>query len=958
MVVLPSAVMRLSMRVRRLALWVASALMVVCTSGVVNAADTGTLSGAIFDPSGSPIVDAVVKLTGARLPVGRTVQSDANGHYQFEYVPPGDYTLEIEKAGAGRVTRTAVVTVGRDTQVDAILGQSVTEALTVVAAVPLVDTRSTEVNFNVNADTINSLPLERAYRGLFQLIPGVADNRSTIGPAAGGSRQDNTYLIDGANIGNPLFGYLGTDVNELDIAEVNLKRAGISAEFGRASGTVTNAVSRSGTNTFSGIARIDWLSEGLVGAYELPESLTAAGIKPGTFRDAVLTTELSPAIGIGGPIVKDHAFFYGSARSYRQAKWDRVNRVGTPLPDDVRSGHELYAKFSATPSAAHQLTASYRHRPNTVDNAGLNSDYAPSVAVTSDNGSGVATTEWAWFMAPRRSMNLRYLYVDEQNHDVPVTDLGYLPSPFNPNNLSAMGQYTDPAQANLIVGAKDFATEQNYRRHEVRGTVTQFFDLGPTSHALKGGGGYEFGEESLNRLVNGWGNIVNVTVSGTAALRARYYTRQPPQLGQSRSSSLFVQDEITIGNRVTANVGVLASRDLFSQVVDGSNGCPSTVLLKGGAAIYRSEQDTCDFLTFGFGEEIQPRLGVSYQVRERQGDKAYANWGRYYNLDQKSSSRSLAPSRVFQTETIFDLNGNVLSSGPLASTTGKLIDPDIKPIYTDEYLVGYATPFRGIYSLDLFFMARDMKRFIEDVPSRINSSAQTGGPYAAANLPCTRFASCQNADAKRNYKAMTVAVHRQLANQWMGDANYTWSRFEGNFDIDYATTVVFNTSSFIQDAPGAYVEDPNRFGPLFEDRPHVLKLMSSYQVTPRLMASGYLRVQSGTPWAARGRDAGGGVLNFLEPSGSHRNPTWTNLDLMASYRIPLRASASLSLEARVLNVFDNQTQLATDAQKFLDLRTLTVPPYIDAYQQPNPFYGFGNSFAPPRRLYLSATAMF
>ena len=91
----------------------------------------------------------------------------------------------------------------------------------------------------------------------------------------------------------------------------------------------------------------------------------------------------------------------------------------------------------------------------------------------------------------------------------------------------------------------------------------------------------------------------------------------------------------------------------------------------------------------------------------------------------------------------------------------------------------------------------------------------------------------------------------------MSDVNYTWSRFEGNFDLDYSTVSVFNTSSFIQDAPGTNVEDPNRFGPLFEDRPHVLKLFTSYDVTSRLSAAAYVRVQSGTPWAARGRDWAG-----------------------------------------------------------------------------------------------------
>jgi hypothetical protein len=144
---------------------------------------------------------------------------------------------------------------------------------------------------------------------------------------------------------------------------------------------------------------------------------------------------------------------------------------------------------------------------------------------------------------------------------------------------------------------------------------------------------------------------------------------------------------------------------------------------------------------------------------------------------------------------------------------------------------------------------------------------------------------------------------------------------------------------------------------LFEDRPHVVKLFSSYAVTSRLTAAGYVRVQSGTPWAARARDWEGAVLNYLEPAGSHRNPTWANLDLMASYRLPV-ARGSFSVEARVLNVFNNQTQLSTDAQQYLDLRTLPTAPYFAPYVQPNPFFGAGNAFAPPRRLYLAAAANF
>jgi hypothetical protein len=392
--------------------------------------------------------------------------------------------------------------------------------------------------------------------------------------------------------------------------------------------------------------------------------------------------------------------------------------------------------------------------------------------------------------------------------------------------------------------------------------------------------------------------------------------------------------------------------------VKGSGGCPVTIALKGDAAVYESSGDRCTFLRFGFGDEMQPRIGFSYQLREGRGDKAYVNWGRYYNMDQKSAGRSLAPNRVFQTQTIFDLAGRVLSTGPLASTTGKLIDPALQPIYTDEFLVGYATPITRDYTVDMFFMTRGMHNFIEDVPSRMSGSAPDSGPFVAANLPCAGFAACQSARARRTYRAFTADVRRRLTRGVMTDVSYTWSRFEGNYDLDYSVNSVFNTSSFIQDGPGTNVEDPNRFGPLFEDRPHIVKLFASYTATRRLTASAYFRVQSGTPWAARARDWEGAVMNYLEPAGSHRNPTWANLDLMGAYRIPLSGGARLSLQARLLNAFDNQTQLSTDSQQYLDLRTISTPPYFAPYQQLNPFFGTGNSFAPPRRLYLSTMIEF
>src|SRR3954447_9059989 len=354
-----------------------TAALVIISIIPASAADTGSISGSTFNQAGEPVADAVVRLSGDSLPAGRTARTSVNGSYRFDYLVPGDYLIEVDGSAGSVMKRLVRVDLGKDTQADFVTGIAVAEELTVSSTIAGVDVHSSEASFNFTADELGRLPLERTYRGLFQLIPGVADNRSRVGPAGGGGLQDNTYLIDGANITNPGFGYLSTEINELDIAEVNMKRAGVSAESGRTGGSIINVVSRTGSNRLSGIGRIEWLPTAFVSSYELPTDLTGAGVKPGTFRDPLLTTETGPAIGLGGPVRRDRAFFYASAKYSRQEKWDRFNRVSSPLPDEVRTGSEYYGKLTLVPAANQDVNIGYRHRPSSVEQAMLDSATAP-----------------------------------------------------------------------------------------------------------------------------------------------------------------------------------------------------------------------------------------------------------------------------------------------------------------------------------------------------------------------------------------------------------------------------------------------------------------------------------------------------------------------------------------------------------------------------------------------------
>jgi len=913
--------------------------VVLVAATLARAGETGSVSGVVKDSQGGVLPGVTVKISGAMLPAGREAVTTGTGTYQFPRLLPGVYKIEASMAAMGTATKEIRVFVDVDTQAELVLSPTASETVQVLAESPPVDLKSTEVNFNFRQEQYQMLPLARSYNGLFQLIPGVADNRTAGGISAGGSRQDNTYLMDGVNITNPGFGYLSSEVNELDIGEFNVKRAAVSAEFGRSAGVVTNAVSKSGTNTFGGSARIEYMPKDFV-----------AGFRDNVFREDVPSV-FNPAVGLGGPIVKDKVFFYASARYFENVITGHVNNQGTTLPDSKTTGHELYGKITATPTPKHLLAFSFRDRPYEVSNDGLGNDTSLSVAQTTKAGGRVATASWSYLPTDKTVVEVKYLYLFEKGENAPVTSLGKKPTPFDPTNLAAMGYYFDPVQ-NLYVGGYEFSNRDNFTRHQARAQVSQYFDIGKTGHQLKAGLGWEWSEEDLLRTTNGWGTIINSTFSGQKAFRARYYSDQPPQLGQATTWSIFVQDTMTVGQRFSLNAGVLLNRDSYAQNLTGSGGCPSSYV-PGGAAVYESSGDTCTFLRFDFGNEVQPRVGFNYNVRSGKGDKIYANWGRYYNLDQKSSTRSLAPRRIYQNQAFFDaVTGALLADAPRASTTGKLIDPAIKPTYNDEFVAGYATPISTNWAVDLYYQYRNTTNFIEDVPS----SLPDNGPYVAANLPCTSYAACQGADAKRKYQAFTVEVNRRMANRWSLLASYTWSKLEGNIDYDYDFGI-FNTSSYIQDGPTVFVQDPYRYGPLSQDRPHVFKAFLTWEPVDRLTLGGYLRVQSGTPWNTRAADyecGGSCSFNYLEQAGSHRNPAWTNFDLLASYRVPLGQKRGLTIEGRFLNLFNAQTQLSTDGRKYLDANYLDAAPWVDYTDIPvNEYYGKASSYAPPFRFVAS-----
>src|SRR6185312_5588220 len=357
---------------------------IVSLAGAAFAAETGSISGVVRSADGAGMSGVTVTVKGPYLPAGRTVVADADGTFSFQRLPPGKYDVAAELSGLGNVSRPALVELDKDTQLEPSLKPTLQGEITVSAAQPTIDVKSTEAQVNFTAQRIEELPIPRSYSGLFQLAPGVSQN-GRLAPNAGGSRLDNTFLVDGINVTNPDFGDIFPDITELDISEVSIVRGGISAEFGRSGGMVVNAITRAGTNKFGGEAR-----------YEYQPSSFVSSNKNSTVKNT--NDQDFAGISLGGPLVSDHFWFYGSASRPRVTTTDRVNNLGS-VPDEKLVTKEYFGKLTANPTEQHFLTVGLRRRDRTDDNTNITSTSSPTVGSNDFKNVSLGTFTWTWTLS-------------------------------------------------------------------------------------------------------------------------------------------------------------------------------------------------------------------------------------------------------------------------------------------------------------------------------------------------------------------------------------------------------------------------------------------------------------------------------------------------------------------------------------------------------------------------------
>ena len=298
---------------------------------------TAELNGRVTDESGAVLPGATVTVTQTATGLVRDVVTDSNGAYLLSNLPTGPYRLDVSLQGFRTYVQTGIVLqVGATPTINASLALgAVEESVTVEAAAPLVDVRSAGISNVVEQERIVELPLQGRQVTDLLVISGAAVQTGTVSnrgfpggvniSVAGGLPTGVGYSLDGATHNNPQQNTNLPLPFPDALQEFRIATSGLSAQNGVHSGAAVNAVTKSGTNRFSGNA-FEFLRDHRFNSISPFAALGPDG-KP--MDDGLKRSQFGGTFG--GPIVKDKLFFFGAyqATVLRQRPTSNIEFVPT-----------------------------------------------------------------------------------------------------------------------------------------------------------------------------------------------------------------------------------------------------------------------------------------------------------------------------------------------------------------------------------------------------------------------------------------------------------------------------------------------------------------------------------------------------------------------------------------------------------------------------------------------------
>jgi hypothetical protein len=912
--------------------------LVLVASPLAAQEQTGSIEGTVQDVNGGVLPGATVEAHHRQVGSTMTVTTDGHGEFRLASLTPGDYEVVASLDGFAP---------GGFERVELLLGQikrlefrlapaGVTEAVEVRPTSPLVDVKQSARGASLRQEQIELLPRGVDYTSLTPMLPG-----ANIEPRLGGlsidgsSASENRFVIDGVDTTDVITGVAGLPLSVDTVAELQIKSSGYAAEYGGSTGGVVNVITKAGTNTWSGDVRLYFSGDGLTGdarpvlRRNLQDSSQA---EYGTYPKDTFTS-FEPGFSLGGPIARDHAWFFVA---YQPVLLDTERPVTFALDGSSGTYEQKVRRHLLTASQTAQIGAKLRTRlalsMGTIRTDGV----LPSQAGT-DTPVGhfdIVTTEPRWMgsagadylVSPRLLLTGRLAYYYANRHtDNVSSDPRYL---FATSNI---GYLDVPTELQRVTGfASDTSLADTVRDRRTRLSaltdVTWYF-RGLGQHELKAGvqadwTGNDIDEGAKantvalawNRSLLGQRGQYGVYVLGSNSRDPR---RGRIQFGMANGTTagLFVQDSWTFGPHLTLNVGLRTERETVPQYSDDGEASP--------------------IIEFGFGDKIAPRVGAAWDLRGDGRWKVYGSWGVFYDIFKYEMSTAFGSIDTQQYAFTLDTYDwpNLLSDpgcppacpgrkifGPLsgANTSTDAIDPALEPMRLQEATVGIEHQLGSNVSVAARYVHKQLDRAVEDIGSRdedYNEIYTIGNPgFGRATIA---YAGVALPKAVRDYDAVELAVRRIMSHGWSLDASYTWSRLHGNYSGLSQSDEDGRTSPNVgrlYDYPITLFGEDGRpvLGPLATDRPHQLKLHGVWSSSFGLSAGLLQLVATGVPIT---REAA--VLppnnypaQYLGRLSDGRTPALSQTDVYLQQDLRWGKRYRLSLAVSVTNLLDQNTVIS------------------------------------------------
>ncbi|HAT42549.1 MAG TPA: TonB-dependent receptor [Rheinheimera sp.] len=928
-------------------------------------ADTGGLRVKVTDADGQPVAGAKVYVHTPDSLVKKTATTDAQGFVRLLGLDPSEnYKVEISRDGFSPVASDKVLVIsGKSGDLDFQLSKAsatkVDEVIAVTGRRATIDTTSAVVGQDLTLDLVDSLPTGRNYQDYLQLVAGVKPsdsgnpssksgvNYSDVGGSTGTS-TDNVYYLDGINVTDNVSGVAGGDINSEIIQEQNVITGAVPVEYEGGSGLVSRVTTKSGGNEF----------HGSVNYYKQAESMIAENIH----RKADSYSKYDTAVTLGGPIVEDKLWFFGSFQ--KKSRSDDVTKVGTDqwMRNVTESKTLGFFKLTGQLTDADYVTLSFFNDPLKTNGSRDGSILNNRDFTRREGGS-------KYHLEYQHNFDDLTLKAEYAFHKREVTTLAKEHSVRN--QVAFAPSAPKPTAEMQQLGGRGSNFVEFRDRKEYKLTAEYVLDAGASgTHTFKSGisrvdtgdfqddqfdGGVQY--TSINQgatlqqyLAAGWqGSRQIVSADSSRLINAIMSDSNPNKaahlalLDTDHNNTISVAELGALNFNSTAgnpnnvyNVYrvVEAQTAPVEMKIQGTNFYVQDtweldkLSVNGGV---RAEQwkhiDSNGNEIFTFGWDIAPRLSAAYDIHGDGSSKVTAFVGRYYdpirgNMTDFAGNLS-GPVRNEQ----FFINGNWLTFRVRGGATmpDALIAPTTKTPFTDERLLGFAQNLTDLLSVEFTYTERETHDVLEDYDLDLYTNTLKGSAlelplsyFGYDEMPVSNYVIATLAGGERTYKGFETTFRKRKADGWQALMSYTYNDAWGNTNSD-------SNADFQGDWEILDPRAPNQWGRQPGNVHHQFKMAGSYEFDfglelgavfnwtsgamyskTTLISGRHLPVQSGKETTQMGY-----TTAWLQPNnlGAYTGPAYSRLDLRAKYTIDFDDTYELEMFMDIKNALNNQAAI-------------------------------------------------